>query len=70
MRTLQGLVGLDREWQGCEREFDLGRHGRGGCGTFRDSAQKCRKEKNYEWGETNEFCVTKGQPEILNFIDR
>src|SRR5215472_18711537 len=32
VRVLQGLVGLDAEGQGCEREFDLGRGGSGGCG--------------------------------------
>jgi hypothetical protein len=69
VRALQGLVGLDAEGQGCEREFDLGR-GRGGCGAFRNPEQEWGKEKNYEAGETNELCVRKGQPEILNSIDR
>src|SRR5215469_6059412 len=63
VRVLQGLVGLDAEGQGSEREFDLGRGGRGGGGAFRDSAQEWRKEKNCESGETNELCVRKGQPE-------
>jgi hypothetical protein len=70
VRVLQGLVGLDAEGQGCEREFDLGRGGRGGCGAFRNSEQEWRKEKNYESGETSELCVRKGQPEVLNSIDR
>src|SRR6516165_3782502 len=70
VRALQGLVGLDAEGQGCEREFDLGRDGRGGCGAFWNSEQEGKKEKNYESGETNELCVRKGQPEILNSIDR
>src|SRR5215472_6855872 len=70
VRVLRGLAGPDAEGKGCEREFDLGRGGRGGCGAFRNSEQEWRKEKNYESGETNELCVRKGQPEILNFIDR
>src|SRR5215469_13662046 len=70
VRTLQGLVGLDAEGQGSEREFDLGRDGRGGCAASRNSEQEGRKEKNYESGETNELCVGKRQPEILNSIDR
>jgi hypothetical protein len=70
VRTLQGLVGLDAEGQGSEREFDLGRDGRGGRAAFWNSEQEGRKKKNYESGETNELCVGKRQPEILNFIDR
>ena len=70
VRALQGLVGLDAEGQGCEREFDLGRYGRGGCGTFRNSEKEWGKEKNYESRETNELCIRKGQPEILDSIDR